>query len=112
MSAERRERYAAAIGAEGVHNVHVTRMAANAAMAVADAEAAELREEIDTYRRQSDAHYRVLADEQAENARLCGEVTRSKHDMARIRGNIANGGISDAALIRSIKEIAGEGPTA
>lgn len=53
---ERRERYAAAIGAKGIHNAHVIRLAADAAMTVADAE----------YR----AYDRWAQHVEAENARL------------------------------------------
>lgn len=96
----RRERYAAAIETaigewETGEPTWLTleERVADAAMAVADAEAAELLEEIDTYRQQSNTHYRVLADEQAENARLRAELEAANaataeagNDNARIAG--------------------------
>lgn len=43
----RRERYAAAIGATDIHNAHVIRLAADAALAVADEEQRDLRLELE-----------------------------------------------------------------
>ncbi|MGI5347028.1 hypothetical protein ACQEU8_02395 [Streptomyces sp. CA-250714] len=104
---ERRERYAAAIReARGLAGVFAdVSPEVSAAIAVADEEQQSVKSELV-------GAYAGASVLRQECARLRAELRSAKFDLARIRGNIDNGGTSDRALIRSISRIVGEGPTA